>query len=291
MDQKEINTSFRGSGTDLRHNQDGRQQQPPPPQQTPQKCPRCDSPNTKFCYYNNYSLSQPRYFCKTCRRYWTQGGTLRNVPVGGGSRKGSKRSKNTNSAASSSTSASSGGGETQQVLPSASMSSSSPYFRGGGFLSSLAAIQSLSQNLGGGSDSISNPGFLQGFGIPPPFTSQLQAQQLFHMVGDDGMSKSLSLDNSSILHQPTRPPAPSSTVNTHNDWIHQGLIVSNVNNPRNPNSGGAPTAVPTSVDDNSTAGLWSIGTGAASTPTREEDHSTRAGSSNRWPNIPGYGPQ
>lgn len=27
----------------------------------PHKCPRCDSENTKFCYYNNYSLSQPRY--------------------------------------------------------------------------------------------------------------------------------------------------------------------------------------------------------------------------------------
>ncbi|KAL8519540.1 hypothetical protein ACS0TY_010465 [Phlomoides rotata] len=50
-------------------------------------CPRCNSTNTKFCYYNNYSLSQPRYFCKTCRRYWTEGGTLRNVPVGGGSRR------------------------------------------------------------------------------------------------------------------------------------------------------------------------------------------------------------
>ncbi|KAK7335729.1 hypothetical protein VNO80_27728 [Phaseolus coccineus] len=51
------------------------------------KCPRCDSTSTKFCYYNNYSLSQPRYFCKSCRRYWTKGGTLRNVPVGGGCRK------------------------------------------------------------------------------------------------------------------------------------------------------------------------------------------------------------
>lgn len=50
-------------------------------------CPRCASPNTKFCYYNNYSLSQPRYFCKGCRRYWTEGGSLRNVPVGGGCRK------------------------------------------------------------------------------------------------------------------------------------------------------------------------------------------------------------
>ncbi|OAY74228.1 Dof zinc finger protein DOF3.7 [Ananas comosus] len=45
-------------------------------------CPRCNSTNTKFCYYNNYSLTQPRYFCKTCRRYWTDGGSLRNVPVG-----------------------------------------------------------------------------------------------------------------------------------------------------------------------------------------------------------------
>ncbi|KAG8385533.1 hypothetical protein BUALT_Bualt03G0055100 [Buddleja alternifolia] len=63
------------------------QQQDPPPHQPPLKCPRCDSSNTKFCYYNNYSLSQPRHFCKACKRYWTRGGTLRNVPVGGGCRK------------------------------------------------------------------------------------------------------------------------------------------------------------------------------------------------------------
>ncbi|PWA64009.1 Zinc finger, Dof-type [Artemisia annua] len=47
------------------------------------KCPRCESLNTKFCYYNNYNLSQPRHYCKNCRRYWTKGGVLRNVPVGG----------------------------------------------------------------------------------------------------------------------------------------------------------------------------------------------------------------
>ncbi|KAL8162449.1 hypothetical protein V2J09_013938 [Rumex salicifolius] len=63
-------------------------------------CPRCNSTNTKFCYYNNYSLTQPRYFCKTCRRYWTQGGSLRNVPVGGGSRK-NKRSNPQSSSSSS----------------------------------------------------------------------------------------------------------------------------------------------------------------------------------------------
>ncbi|EPS62375.1 hypothetical protein M569_12418, partial [Genlisea aurea] len=50
-------------------------------------CPRCNSPNTKFCYFNNYNFSQPRHFCKSCRRYWTKGGALRNIPVGGGTRK------------------------------------------------------------------------------------------------------------------------------------------------------------------------------------------------------------
>ncbi|KAL1560193.1 dof zinc finger protein 4-like [Salvia divinorum] len=62
----------------------------PPPsrrQQQPQaealKCPRCASTNTKFCYYNNYNKSQPRHFCKSCKRHWTKGGTLRNILVGG----------------------------------------------------------------------------------------------------------------------------------------------------------------------------------------------------------------
>ncbi|KAL3613584.1 hypothetical protein CASFOL_042618 [Castilleja foliolosa] len=60
------------------------------PQEPAPKCPRCDSSNTKFCYYNNYSLTQPRHFCKTCRRYWTKGGAIRNVPIGGGCRKTKK---------------------------------------------------------------------------------------------------------------------------------------------------------------------------------------------------------
>ncbi|KAF3323989.1 Dof zinc finger protein DOF1.1 [Carex littledalei] len=53
----------------------------------PLPCPRCHSCDTKFCYYNNYNLTQPRHYCRTCRRYWTQGGSLRKVPVGGGCRK------------------------------------------------------------------------------------------------------------------------------------------------------------------------------------------------------------
>ncbi|KAK6798653.1 hypothetical protein RDI58_006356 [Solanum bulbocastanum] len=50
-------------------------------------CPRCNSMETKFCYFNNYNASQPRHFCKNCQRYWTAGGTMRNVPVGAGRRK------------------------------------------------------------------------------------------------------------------------------------------------------------------------------------------------------------
>lgn len=50
-------------------------------------CPRCNSMDTKFCYYNNYNVNQPRHFCKHCQRYWTEGGTMRNVPVGAGRRK------------------------------------------------------------------------------------------------------------------------------------------------------------------------------------------------------------
>ncbi|XP_020966910.1 dof zinc finger protein DOF3.1 [Arachis ipaensis] len=65
-------------------------------------CPRCNSMDTKFCYYNNYNLSQPRHYCKNCRRYWTKGGALRNIPVGGGTRKTHKRSSSSSSSTSNS---------------------------------------------------------------------------------------------------------------------------------------------------------------------------------------------
>ncbi|CAL0319898.1 unnamed protein product [Lupinus luteus] len=57
-------------------------------------CPRCNSMDTKFCYYNNYNVNQPRYFCKACQRYWTAGGTMRNVPVGAGRRKNKNLASN-----------------------------------------------------------------------------------------------------------------------------------------------------------------------------------------------------
>ncbi|KAL1217403.1 Dof zinc finger protein DOF1.4 [Cardamine amara subsp. amara] len=87
------------------HQHQQQQQQPQQPQ--PQlKCPRCDSSNTKFCYYNNYSLSQPRHFCKACKRYWTRGGTLRNVPVGGSYRKNKRMKRPSTSTATAASTAS-----------------------------------------------------------------------------------------------------------------------------------------------------------------------------------------
>ena len=71
-----------------------KQQQQQTQPSEPLKCPRCDSINTKFCYYNNYNKSQPRHFCRACKRHWTKGGTLRNVPVGGG-RKNKRVKKST----------------------------------------------------------------------------------------------------------------------------------------------------------------------------------------------------
>ncbi|KAG7542079.1 Zinc finger Dof-type [Arabidopsis thaliana x Arabidopsis arenosa] len=53
----------------------------------PRVCPRCYSDQTKFGYFNNYKTSQPRYKCKNCRRHWTHGGALRNIPIGGSCRK------------------------------------------------------------------------------------------------------------------------------------------------------------------------------------------------------------
>ncbi|CAI7745327.1 unnamed protein product [Closterium sp. NIES-54] len=62
--------------------------QAPAPVPAALACPRCSSRATKFCYYNNYNVNQPRHFCRACHRYWTAGGCLRNVRVGSGRRKG-----------------------------------------------------------------------------------------------------------------------------------------------------------------------------------------------------------
>ncbi|KAJ8441352.1 hypothetical protein Cgig2_024864 [Carnegiea gigantea] len=61
-----------------------RDQNPPKRPDKILSCGRCSSMNTKFCYFNNYNVNHPRHFCKNCQRYWTAGGTMRNMPVGAG---------------------------------------------------------------------------------------------------------------------------------------------------------------------------------------------------------------
>ncbi|KAH7520122.1 hypothetical protein FEM48_Zijuj08G0110500 [Ziziphus jujuba var. spinosa] len=95
------------------------------------RCPRCDSSNTKFCYYNNYNLTQPRHFCKTCRRYWTKGGALRNVPIGGGCR------KNKNISVSASVAAKTSAGKMKMVASDIGVRSG--FCGGGGFDHELPA--------------------------------------------------------------------------------------------------------------------------------------------------------
>ncbi|KAK4798835.1 hypothetical protein SAY86_031161 [Trapa natans] len=104
----------------------------------PMKCPRCESTNTKFCYFNNYSLSQPRHFCKTCRRYWTRGGAIRNVPVGGGCRKNKRSKGSTSKSPASSTDRAAGGSSSGGGL-----SISSGLSSGSGLSSSTAEMLGL----------------------------------------------------------------------------------------------------------------------------------------------------
>ncbi|XP_047336186.1 dof zinc finger protein DOF5.1 [Impatiens glandulifera] len=108
-----------------------------PMPETALKCPRCESTNTKFCYFNNYNLTQPRHFCKTCRRYWTRGGALRTVPVGGGCRR-NKRSKSSGGGSSSKSPASAGTGSITSNTNSCGPSGASSSGGGGGALLGLS---------------------------------------------------------------------------------------------------------------------------------------------------------
>ncbi|KAG7959020.1 hypothetical protein I3843_10G050600 [Carya illinoinensis] len=278
-------------------------------QHHPQKCPRCESLNTKFCYYNNYSLSQPRYYCKACRRYWTQGGTLRNVPVGGSCRKG-KRTKTSSSAGENSRSQQPPQPQQVQqnftnppaIIPSdpvftpspalmttepgnlasqsgASIHSTGPYYAAGGYLSSLAAIQSLNQPHSfsqaltyarGGLEGSSNLDLLQGRFTVPSFGSQQRQRQVqqrqFYPMGniDRGMEP---------LHFTGQTWSQSSrqTNTSSHDW-HQSFLI-------NTNARAADTT------------LWSISTAATATGNANGNNNAASTSNpSQWPNLPGFGP-
>ncbi|KAJ3680809.1 hypothetical protein LUZ60_015298 [Juncus effusus] len=153
-------------------------------------CPRCESTNTKFCYYNNYSLTQPRHFCKTCRRYWTRGGALRNVPVGGGLRR-NKRSKSSG-AKSSSSSATSAGAASRQIgagigTGSASSSSVAMTNHNSTHLPFMSSLQHLSHeyNATNGANTLPNLGL--------GFDNMQPVEQLEYQVENNGLS--IGLEN------------------------------------------------------------------------------------------------
>jgi len=270
--------------------------------QQPQKCPRCDSLNTKFCYYNNYSLSQPRYFCKTCRRYWTQGGTLRNVPVGGGCRKG-KRAKSSNPSSSSENSSSRSLPQQQQsqdvvvqtqpppltTVPRAKDPSSvlaSPFYQSGGYLSSLAAIHSLNpsshpfdQSLNSDALRSSNLGLLSAFNVQRPTGSigTIRPPQLYQM--GSGQREVVSLYDQGLVN-----PSSSSMANTnssnvsHHDWP-QSFMSNNTNASNRASDASLWSTISTTIGGNSERTSAAAGTVSGSSLVQ-----------NQWPDIPGYGP-
>ncbi|MBA0720354.1 hypothetical protein Golax_007976, partial [Gossypium laxum] len=309
----------RGSEQGMKQNQQQDQRLKPltgenQQQHPPQKCPRCESLNTKFCYYNNYSLSQPRYFCKTCRRYWTQGGTLRNVPVGGGCRKG-KRTKVSSSGENSrsqplipqqqaaqqhsltspqsmissnpmiSVSAAFRTRESGSLASSSAIPSVGSYYPAG-FMSSLAAVQSMNQpqpfnqplnqalSMGGDLGGSSNLGLLQGYGVPS-FGSQQhqpsQQTQFFPMGDRDQKTVNMYPSDHERLIQSSRLAAGNSS---QQNW-HQSFI-----------NNSDPTA--------SEAALWSMNNNSSSSTssagnTNTSNTTAASLNPNQWPDLPGYG--
>ncbi|CAN6300539.1 unnamed protein product [Urochloa humidicola] len=113
-------------------------------------CPRCRSTETKFCYYNNYSLAQPRHFCKTCRRYWTHGGTLRDLPFSSSIRRRRGRNKSSsNDNKHTSSKLACCGGASGAGRASSSSSSGGGTVPGGRVAAAAAVVKPLEQLLGG----------------------------------------------------------------------------------------------------------------------------------------------
>ncbi|KAJ6724992.1 DOF ZINC FINGER PROTEIN DOF1.4-RELATED [Salix viminalis] len=220
-------------------------------------------------------------------RYWTLGGTLRNVPVGGGCRKG-KRAKTSSSSASS--------GETSRFqqhpqLLQHNLAAPQNILA----TNNSEAIQSLNNNqpplqcfppqppnhtanLGGGLGETSNLGFLHGFNTVPPFGSQNQHQIQFYHVGD---RETKSYEHSFYPHNressiiSSSRPATSSHDQQQQNW-HHGFM--NSSNP--------------TVSDTA---LWSTSTSTTVGHTNSNMINTTVGSSplipDQWKHdLPGFGP-
>ncbi|OIV89529.1 hypothetical protein TanjilG_20302 [Lupinus angustifolius] len=263
--------------------------QPERPQQ-PLQCPRCNSMNTKFCYYNNYNVAQPRHYCKTCRRYWTEGGTLRNIPIGGRCHK-KKYAENSSSSRSQKPHSSQQNVVVQTHQPNLTTMmkardpcllmdpSTRPFYQGGcGYLSSLPTIHSMNQshstrydqsfNVGGDlSGSTTNIGMESGFNV-----GSLSSQRHIYQMGGREREEHMPQQGLTI---PSSIATIHNSVPSHTDWPW-----SFINNDDNRNYD---------------ASLWSnIGNNIITSINGNIDTNANVvGSSplmqNQWSNFPGYG--
>ncbi|XP_066388275.1 dof zinc finger protein DOF3.6-like isoform X2 [Miscanthus floridulus] len=169
------------------------------------KCPRCESTNTKFCYYNNYSLSQPRHFCKTCRRYWTRGGSLRTVPVGGGCRRNKRSSKSSSSAAGSSSSSKTSSSGTLLGGPSA-MPSTTPGATGAIITPGLSSFSHHLPFLGSMHPPGPNLGLAFSTGLPLLGMQNLDTVDQFPVASGGGTTIGASLEQWRVQQQQRQFP-------------------------------------------------------------------------------------
>nr|WAK88801.1 Dof5 [Diospyros kaki] len=175
----------------------------------PLTCPRCGSTNTKFCYYNNYNKSQPRHFCKDCKRHWTEGGALRNVPVGGG-----RKNKRLKPSTTSSSPSAAGG---NLLINSTQMSEifSQPWIR------SSAASPSQLHSIDGMNSFIKAKSFpgVNGNYFLDSTLPVLESQNLQPFASSSSSGSGSSEMNPSAILEPWQVPATSNTLmNTLNYW-------------------------------------------------------------------------
>lgn len=213
-------------------------------QQAPLKCPRCDSSNTKFCYYNNYSLSQPRHFCKACKRYWTRGGTLRNVPVGGGCRK-NKRIKRPNPTSNSTNTPTSTSTSSAADVVTTTTSLSHHYSGGGGCHLDLSQspppphINPLFYSL------LTNPSDLN---LPyPTFNSRVSNIDSFDLQMNGNLGLGFSSSPSGLLVSDLQGGFPNSTLVKQNQNQSHNPNNSFLNSQSYPVFGSTPTSTSTTT--------------------------------------------
>lgn len=200
-------------------------------------CPRCDSTNTKFCYYNNYNKSQPRHFCRACKRHWTKGGTLRNVPVGGVRK--NKRVKISTSISTSSTTTSNANRLNKKNTPSSMHES---LIHPPSFLPPQILISTKDQSEGNNEEfGIGNGMFLsssmpfhqnQSFIFPFSNSSTLRStngynygDEEFKIMEESTINNSAmpSTSGSGTITQPWEIPATSSGMDMSNYWSWEDI--------------------------------------------------------------------